>query len=242
MIASPCSPSCLLRSRRHGAGAAAALLVIGGCASTGTNLDTQWSDPALANVSLRSAKVLVSCDAYDLALRRICEEQMAAELTARGASPTIAADVDGALTGQNVSDEQRVQAARAASAKAAFAVRVRQAETRVGGGSGVSIGIGGFGIGGGSTRGGVGVGVSVPVGGQASTGHAANGTLLDSSSGRALWTATASTQPSSDYAGQMGELAKTLLGAAEKSGAFGGGAAVGTSAPTRGAKDSRSAY
>jgi hypothetical protein len=83
----------------------------------------------------------------------------------------------------------------------------------------MSIGLGGFGIGSGRVSGGV--GIAVPIGGGAVTsGYSANGRVTDAASGRLLWMATASTPPSGDFNAQMAELAKTVVGAAQRAGLF----------------------
>src|SRR5262245_1360292 len=60
-------------------------LVATGCAST--KIPAQWTDPAFANRSLHGAKVLVACDAEDTAIRRICQDEVAARLSAAGVEP-----------------------------------------------------------------------------------------------------------------------------------------------------------
>jgi hypothetical protein len=83
---------------------------------------------------------------------------------------------------------------------------------------GFSIGIGGVGYRGGSS---VGVGVAAPVGGgRVIMGYAANGRVTDVGTGRLVWSASASTAPSSELEVQLGELSKTVFGAADKSGLF----------------------
>ncbi len=61
------------------------------CAST--TLDAQWRDPQVPGSYLRGARVLVTCEAGDLTVKKVCEDQLVAELTARGATsaPTSAA-------------------------------------------------------------------------------------------------------------------------------------------------------
>lgn len=189
-----------------------ALLLVAGCAST--SVDLQWTDPQLAGTSLRSAKVLVVCEAYDIGIKRICEQQVASEVTARGADPVVSPD---AASTSGRAEDRYLGAARAIDAKAILTVAVSLADTRSS--PAFSIGLGGFGIGGGSVRGGV--GVSVPIGGgQLETGHVASGRLTETSSGRLLWTAKATAPPSRDFAAQMAELAKAVVGAADKAGLF----------------------
>ncbi|MED5621850.1 hypothetical protein [Ideonella sp. BN130291] len=194
--------------------ATAVLFLAAGCAST--RLDAQWADPQLAPGLLRGAKVMVACEAYEPVVKRLCLDQMASELTARGASPVLAADVPNSTPGRPVPADQLLGAARLAGAKAVWSTTMQIADQSAG--SGFSVGLGGFG--GGSHVGG-GVGVTLPVGGgQGRNGYAANGTLTDVASGRMLWTAKASAPPSSDVSAQVGELARTVLGAADKAGLF----------------------
>ena len=51
-------------------------------------------------------------------------------------------------------------------------------------------------------------------------GYAANGRVTDVGTGRLVWSASASTAPSSELEVQLGELSKTVFGAADKSGLF----------------------
>lgn len=206
--------------KRHGARRAVAAAAVGGaallagCAST--QLDAQWSDPQLAVHLLRGAKVMVACEAPDLVVQRICEDQLTAELVARGASPTVA-PAAGAASGRQAGDEQLLTAARAAGARALWIHHVAPAAASVS--PGVSIGVGVFGMGGGGVHGGV--GVSAPIGGaRASIGFSLDSRVTDARSSRLLWTARASTAPSSDLPMQMSELTKAVFGAADKAQLF----------------------
>jgi hypothetical protein len=202
------------RSALRVALAATVLTLMAGCAST--RLDAQWADPQLSPGLLRGAKVLVACEAYEPVVKRLCLDQMAAELTAHGAAPVLAADVPNSTPGRPVPEDQLLGAARLAGAKAVWSTTMQIADQSQG--SGFSVGLGGFG---GGSRVGGGVGVSLPVGGgQGNNGYAANGKLTDVSSGRVLWTAKASAPPSADVNAQVGELARTVLGAADKAGLF----------------------
>jgi len=196
---------------------AATLIAVAGCASNAPRLDAQWADPQMPATPLRGARVLVACDAADLAMKRICQEQLASQLVAHGANPVIAADIANPSPGQPMADAQYLPAARAAGARAVLAASVGLGDRHVS--SPVSIGLGGFGIGSGRVSGGV--GIAVPIGGGAVTsGYSANGRVTDAASGRLLWMATASTPPSGDFNAQMAELAKTVVGAAQKAGLF----------------------
>ena len=197
-----------------GAGVAAALAsLLVGCAST--QLDAQWSDPSLGPTFLRGARVLVACDAYELVVRQICQDQLAAEVTARGATPVFLAPGFPVATDRAI-DPQLLPAAREAGAKAMMVMTVAVAVNEVS--SPFTIGIGGFGFGG---SGGVGVGVQAPVGGgRVTSGYSANGRVTDVPTGRLVWTAKATSPPSSDVNAQMGELSKAVLAAADKAGLF----------------------
>ena len=187
---------------------------IAGCAST--RLDAQWSDPQLAPNSLRGARVLVVCEAYDLAVKRICQDQMAAEVVARGGTAVPGPDAGGAPV-RPLNNDQYLGAARDANAKAVLTHSVTTAD--VSSGSGVSIGLGAFGFGGGGVRGGA--GVSMPVGGQqTNTGYAMNSRVTEVASGKLLWTAKASASPSSDVSAQLNELNKAVFAAADKAQLF----------------------
>lgn len=196
--------------------ALAAAISLAGCASS-PQLEAQWTDPTLGQHSslLRGAKVLVACDAFDVAVRQVCQEQLAAEVVARGAAPVfVGTDVQ--LFTDRALDAQLLPSARNAEARAMLVVTVTPASTDAG--SGMSFGIGGFGFGRGSA---VGVGVSTPVvGGQVTTGFAANGRVTDVATGRLVWTASAAAAPSADLNAQFAALSKAVLDAAEKSGLF----------------------
>lgn len=205
---------------RHLASLAFAALAAG-CASTPT-LDAQWMDTQAPAQPLRGQRVLVACEAFDTVIRRICQDQLAAEVTARGATPVLAPDIVPG-PGTRVGDEAWLPAAREAGARAVLAATVSQADSAGGGyyGGGPSIGLGGFG---GSRGGGVGVGISVPIGGGGAmapaTRYAATGRITDTASGRLLWTARASGAAGGDFGRQMGDLARAVLGAADKAGMF----------------------
>ncbi|MEO8930159.1 MAG: hypothetical protein ABI326_11780 [Caldimonas sp.] len=192
----------------------AATLALAGCAS-GPQLDAAWSDPQLGAGYLHGARVLVACDAAELVVRQICQDQLASEVVARGATPVFVAP-GFAIATDRALDGQLLPAARQAGAKAVMVMTVAVAVNDVS--PGFSIGIGGFGFGSHSAGG---VGVSAPIGGgRVTSGYAANGRVTDVSSGRLLWTAKATASPSSDVAGQMGDLSKAMLGAADKAGLF----------------------
>ena len=196
--------------------AATAAALLGACASP-PQVDAQWTDPQLGAQSgfLHGATVLIACDAYDPVLRQICQDQVASELVARGATPILAAP-DTPVVADRAIDGQLLPAARSGGAKAVLVFTIAPAVSDVS--PAFSIGIGGFGFGRHSA---VGVGVEAPIGaGRLSIGYSANGRVTDVASGRLVWAARAATAPSSDLNAQLGELARTVFGAADRSGLF----------------------
>jgi hypothetical protein len=198
---------------------AAALLVLGGCATSAVN--AQWSDPQFAGRSLRNEKVFVVCEATDLTLRRVCAERSAAKLAALGAVPVLAADGSDAGAHVPVDTELLLQAARGAGTAALWRTTITPELTVASPGPSIGIGIGGFG-GGYRSGGGVGFGVSAPLGGPGTveTGYSANASLTDVASGRLMWSARATAAPSSDVGQQLATLATLLLDSARKAGLF----------------------
>jgi hypothetical protein len=191
-----------------------AVVAVAGCA-TGPQLDAQWGDPSLGPGLLRGARVLVACDAAELVVRQICQDQLANEVVARGATPVFVPPETPIATDRSI-DAQLLSAARQNNAKAMVIMTVAVAVQDVS--PGFTIGIGGFGYG---SSGSAGVGVSAPVGGgRVTAGYSANGRVTDVTSGRLAWTAKATSPPSGDLNAQMTELSRTVLAAADKAGLF----------------------
>jgi hypothetical protein len=187
---------------------------LAGCASS--VVDVQWRNVETPPNYLRGATVLVSCETPDFVIKRVCEDQVAADLAARGAVPTVPAPGSVAPAQPGAGDVQYLPSARSMGAKAVLSVTVGLSSQKVD--PGMQLSIGGFGFGRYSAGG---VGVSAPVGGgQVSSGYSANGRVTDVSSGRLMWTARASTPPSSDVNAQMAELSHSVLDAAGKAGLF----------------------
>ena len=202
--------------KRRPRGATIALLALlgAGCAST-PQLDAQWSDASLAPGLLRGARVLVACDAAELVVRQICQDRLASEVVARGASPVFVPPETPIATDRSI-DSQLLAAARQAQAAGMLVMTVAVAVHDVS--APVSIGIGGFGFGSGGS---VGMGVSAPVGGgRVTAGYSANGRITDVASGRLVWTAKATSPPSADVNAQMAELSRIVLDAAGRAGVF----------------------
>ena len=195
-------------------GAAAAIAA--GCAST--RMNAEWTDPQFAGRSLRGARVLVVCDANDTAVRRICQDQLAAQLKAAGATP-VSGQAD-LTVGPPPANDKTIAAARKAGAKAILGATVGPDATVVNPGPSISFGLGGFS----GSRGGVsggGVGVGMPVGGaQVDTAYGADLTLTDVESVRLMWTGKVTSPASGNVNAQMGELARVGIEAAGRAGFF----------------------
>ncbi len=210
---------------RKRAGARRAAVAIA-CAFLGVscatrNVDAEWVDPQFTGHLLAGAKVFVACTAHDLAVRRVCADQMAAQVSELGATPVLAPDtVDSG--GAAPPTTAFLAAAREAGTTAILRATISPDIAAVAPGPSFSIGVGGFSTGR-RSGGGVGVGVGVPLGGESGpvqTGYSANGALTDVATGRLMWTAKATTPPSSDVNQQMATLARYVMDAARKAGLF----------------------
>lgn len=194
-----------------------AAIAFAGCAST--RIDTQWSDPAFAGRSLQGQRVLVACDAADIAIRRACQQQLEAEVTAQGASVVTGPEMAHPSPGRQAAATHLLPAARQSRATAVLAATVVPDSFSVDPGPTIGVGVGGFG--GGRVGWGGGVGVSVPIGeAQRQTGYAASATLTDTESGRLMWSARASAPASRDAESQTSELARAVVKAARDAGLF----------------------
>lgn len=197
-------------------GATLAALLLAGCATN--PLDAQWADPQLsAGAPLRGARVLVVCEAQDEVLRRVCVDQMGAQVMSAGGVPVLAPDAGSAASSAPGAPAPYIPAARAANTRAVWVAAVAPSSTVARPGLTVGFGVGGFG--GGGVGGGV--GVSAPVGAtKVSTGHAVNVSVTDVASGRLMWTARASASPSEDINEQVATLARKAAAGATKAGLF----------------------
>ncbi len=194
--------------------ASATLLVLSACAS-GPQLDAQWRDPNLAGGFLRGARVLVACDAAEVVIRQVCQDQLASEVVARGGTPVFVPPETPLVTDRSI-DAQLLPSARSAGVSAMLVMTVAVAVNDVS--PGFSVGIGGFGFG---RHSGVGLGVEAPLGGgRVTSGYSANGRVTDVGSGRLVWTAKATSPPSRDVPVQMAELSRALLNAAQRDGLY----------------------
>lgn len=206
----------MARSTLHTASLASlgGALLLSACAST--QLDAQWADPQLPPGALRGARVMVACETHEVVLQQICQDQLTAEVVARGGSAVPLADTGSPGPGRAPLSAAALASARAAGAKAVLVHAVTVADMASGGG--MSLSIGGMSIGG---SGGVGVGVSVPVGTpRTQTGYALESRITDAASGRVWFTAKATARPSADVNAQLAELTKAVFAAADKAQAF----------------------
>jgi hypothetical protein len=212
------------REAAHARLAAALLLAAGGsfvagCATTQVN--AQWSDPEFAGRSLRGQTVLVVCDADSVTARRVCQDQVAMQIRAAGATPVIPPQSAGVVAGPPTTNEHTLAAARGAGAKAIFASTIGPDATYVSPGPSVGVGIGGWGGSGGRTVTGGGVSIGVPIGGgRVDSSYAANNVLTDVATGRLMWSSKVTTPASQDLGAQLAELARVGVGAAKSAGFF----------------------
>lgn len=192
-------------------------VLVSGCETTQVAL--QWSDPQFAGRSLRGEKVLVVCEAPDVAIRNTCQEDVARNVRETGATPVISSAPELTIAPTSANDAT-ISAARAAGAKAVLGSKIDRDVTVVGTGSSFGFGVGGLGGGGGSGRG-VGIGYSFPTGGgQQSGSYKSSMVLTDVASARVMWSGTITTQASDDIRFQVYELSRVGVETAQKAGFF----------------------
>jgi hypothetical protein len=193
---------------------ASSVLFVAGCATT--RVEAQWRDPQFAGRHLRGAKVLVVCDAKETALKRICEDELAAQVAAAGATAVKGPETASLTVGPPPTNDKTLAAARSAGAKAILGTTIAPDATVVSPGPSVGFGFGGFGSGVG-----LGVGMGVPVGpAQTSTAYSADMVLTDVDTVRVMWTGKVTTPASQDINKQISDLAKVGVEAAQKTGLF----------------------
>jgi hypothetical protein len=192
------------------------VLALGACASSPQRWG-EWTDPSLGSNSgiLRGGNVLIACDTFDLLMRQPCQDDLARALAERGVNP-IVAPISVPLNARD-SEAQLAANAAAAGARTVFVMSLAPAATSAGSGmSGMSIGIGGFSWGHG---GGGGIGLSAPIGGGwGGVGFSATGRVTDVRNGRMVWTTTFTASPATDLAGQIRDLNRNVLDAAQSAG------------------------
>lgn len=197
---------------------AACAMLFAGCATT--QMDAQWSNPEYSGRSLRGESVLVACEAAELTLQRICEDQVAAQVSARGAKPT----KNSTLTAAGAPPAGATDPYSTAAKRIGASVIVRTtlaAGPPIVSDSGPVIG---FGLGGGSYGGGGsyrsgGAGITLPIGGTKTTqALSAETVLINPANGVTMWSGRASSATNLDAGGQVTELAKVIVEAVQKSG------------------------
>lgn len=195
--------------------ALAAAALAAGCA--GTETGAEWTDPQFANIPLRGSRIMVVCSAAELPLRKRCQDVLAAELTARGASPVIGPD--GLADTTRPLAEAALGAARTAGARAVFSAAIAPEGAVARPGPSIGVGVGGYG--GGRVGIGGGIGISLPIGGgRVDQALGATGVLTNVATGRTMWTVRASTPASRDASAQVSALGKAVVEAAQKAGFF----------------------
>jgi hypothetical protein len=207
-----CGPNLMTRT----VAIATLTIALAGCATT--QIDAQWSNPEYAGRSLRGAPVLVVCEAQEPTLQRICEDQVAGQIAARGGVPTRGSQATAAAPVAGT--DPYLAVARKIGARAIVRTTL-DTSAIVAAPSGPTIGIGVGG--GGGYRGGVGGfgGISFPVGGtRVSSAYTTETALIDPASGALMWSARASSSASQDATGQIAELAKSAADALSQSGFF----------------------
>lgn len=192
--------------------AAAGALMLSACATT--SMDAQWTNPDYSGRNVRGGTVLVACEAEDLTLQRICEDQLAAAVSARGAKATLNSQLS-APTAPPAGNDPYLAAAKRIGARAVVRMTLSSGQP-VAVNSGPSIGIG---IGGGSGRIGGGAGIGFPIGGsRVSQAYAAETALIDPSNGATMWSGRASSSTAQSSTEQISELAQTTVEALQGTG------------------------
>jgi len=199
--------------------AASAIFVatMAGCASSVPQQSGQWLDPALGTSSalMRSDKVLVACEAWDLTMRQNCQDSLYREVQGRGGQALMSRSAS-LVSGREL-DSQLAAEALDAGAKSVMVVTLAPVVTGGSGFSGASIGLGGYSWGRG---GGAGVGIGLPIGGGGwgSMGVSAQGRLTDVTQSRLVWTTTFVSSSSGDSMSQVVELTRAVATAAQGAG------------------------
>jgi hypothetical protein len=194
--------------------------MLAGCATT--QMSAEWRDTLFTAGSLKGVRVLVVCRAPDETLRRVCEDQWASLLGAQGVAPVRSYSIPGFPWASGDTSDEMTAAVRASGVAALASMSLIPSDlTVVTPGPQVGVGIGGGG--GGGYRGGGfsvgGIGISLPIGGATATQSlGASSSLVDVTSGRLVWSGSASTPASSDLAAQVGALTQVTIDAMRKAG------------------------
>ena len=192
-------------------------ILLSACATT--RMDAQWMNPDYQGKNVRGASVLVACEAPDLTVQRICEDQLAAAVTARGAKATLNSQLSAAATPQAGTDPYLAAAKRVGASAIVRMTLNSSVPVAVDSGPSIGIGVGGSsgGYRGGGSFGGVGIGF--PIGGaRVSQAFGAETALIDPANGATMWSGRASSSTAQDVTGQITELAQTTIGALQGTG------------------------
>lgn len=193
-----------------------AAVVLSACATT--RMDAQWTNPEYKGRDVRGASVLVACEAQDLTVQRICEDQLAAAVSARGGKPTLNSQLPAAGS-PSTGNDPYAAAAKRVGARAIVRMTLSAGPPVADSGASIGIGIGG---GSGGYRGGGvggGVGLGFPIGGaRVSQAFGAETALIDPSNGATMWSGRASSSAGQDVTGQITELAQTTIEALQGTG------------------------
>lgn len=192
--------------------AGASVLLLGACAST--RMDAQWSNPDYQGKAARGGPVLVACEAQDLTLQRICEDQLAAAVSARGVKSTLNSQLSPAA-GPATGTDPYLAAAKRVGARAIVRMTLGASQAvAVDSGPRIGIGVGGGSWGGGGSSVGGGVGIGFPVGGsRVAQAFGAETALIDPSNGATMWSGRASSSTAQDLTAQITELAQVTANA-----------------------------
>jgi len=192
--------------------AVALAAMLSACATT--RMDAQWTNPEYSGRRPGGGPVLVVCEAQDLTLQRVCEDQLAAAVSARGAKATLNSQLTPTAAPASGTDPYLANA-RSVGARVIVRMTLNAAQL-VAVDSGPSIGIG---IGGGGSRAGGGVGIGLPIGGsRVSQAYGAETALIDPANGATIWSGRASSSTAQSTTGQITELAQTTVAAAQDAG------------------------
>jgi len=177
-------------------------LLLAGCATT--KMEAQWSNPEFRSVSLRDQTVMVACQARDFTVQAVCEDQIAAQLAARGVKPVKFAVAN---TGTAPTNEAIDAAAKKANARAVSRTTLSTSIPTVSPGPTIGIGVGGGGY-----RGGAAGGISMPIGGATvSEAYAADTAIVDVATGKLMWSGRATSPTGGDVTSQLTELTRVMF-------------------------------
>ncbi|MGH6609568.1 MAG: hypothetical protein ACRECQ_04865 [Burkholderiaceae bacterium] len=179
-------------------------------------MDAAWTNPEYSGRNVRGSSVLVACEAQDLTLQRICEDQLAAAVSARGLKPTLNSQLSPAGAAPAGNDPY-LAAAKRVGAQAIVRMTLNSgAPVAVDSGPRIGFGIGGFG---GSGRVGGGAGIGIPIGGaRVAQAYGAETALIDSANGATMWSGRASSSTAESPTQQISELAQTTVEALQGTG------------------------